>query len=86
MKKLLLGVIIAAGLSFTLPGCGGGNKMSTSAAVPSNVVDEFYDMYPTATDVKWKAKDGLYKAIFEVGDNDMTATFTPSGDFVRSGM
>jgi hypothetical protein len=84
MKKLLLGVIVAAGLSFSLPGCGGANKVSSYNTVPTSVLDEFVHMYPGAHDIKWKVKDGLYRAKFEVGHNDMTATFTPAGEFVRA--
>jgi hypothetical protein len=85
MKRLLFAGLIAVSLSVALPGCGGGQKY-TSSAVPSKVLNEFHDMYPTATDVKWKNRDGLYEADFELGNQDLNASFTPDGDFIRSNM
>ena len=87
MKKLIIVGLMVGSMAFSLAGCGGGNnrQIYSTAAGPNDVLDEFYDMYPTAKDVKWKLKDGLYEADFEVGDADMNATYTPDGDFVRVG-
>lgn len=68
--------------ALTFAGCGGGDNIST-ARVPNDVLDEFYDMYPTAENVDWKLKDNMYEADFNVGGKDMKAVYTPDGDFVR---
>jgi hypothetical protein len=91
MKKLLIAGLGA--IAFTFTGCGGHDKVTytttttsvpATAGVPSDVIEEFYEMYPSAKDVHWKTKDGLYEAKFEVGGSDMKATFTPGGDFVQA--
>jgi hypothetical protein len=82
MKNILLSGLIALSLTFTMTGCGSGQK-NMSAYIPNQVVNEFYDMYPSAKDVTWKNKDGLYEADFELGHKGMKATFTPDGDWVK---
>jgi hypothetical protein len=85
MRKLIIVGMMVGTMAFSLTGCGGGSdrRVTSSAAVPNDVLDEFYDMYPAAEGVDWRLRDGLYEADFEVGDNDMKATFTPDGDYVR---
>ncbi len=84
MRKLLIACMVVGTMAFTFTGCGGNDrKMSTSAAVPNDVLEEFNDMYPTADDVKWRTNDGLYEAEFEVGKKNMKATYTPDGDLVE---
>jgi hypothetical protein len=85
MKKLLLAVFVAGALSLT--GCGGGQKnMSMSTSVPTTVLNQFEDMYPSASNVKWKEKNGLYESSFKAGDKKMKAEFTPDGSLVRTSM
>jgi hypothetical protein len=87
MRKLwIVGGIVAA---IFFAGCGGSDKtyytttnVSTNG-IPNNVLNEFYKMYPAAHDVSWKVKDGLYKADFELGNDDMDASFTPDGKLVK---
>jgi hypothetical protein len=86
MKKVLLAGLIAISLSTVLSGCGAGGSKKMFSSVPTSILNEFNDMYPSARDIKWKNKDGLYQADFKVGKEKMEAAFTPDGDFVRSDM
>lgn len=82
MKRFLIAGLIAGTMALSFTSCGGGSATS-SVAVPNDVLDEFYDMYPTASNVDWELKDGLYEAEFEVGDKNMKAIYTSGGDLVR---
>ncbi|MBX9853474.1 MAG: hypothetical protein K2X86_17150 [Cytophagaceae bacterium] len=82
MKKFLIGAMLFGVMTFTFTGCG-GNKMAYSTSVPNNVLSEFHDMYPAADDVRWKLKDGLYQADFEISGKDMKAVYTADGNLVR---
>ena len=84
MRKILMAVAIAGTMAFSFSSCGGCDNVAT-ARVPNDVIDEFYDRYPSAQNADWKMKDGLYEVEFEMGNKDMEATFSPDGDLVRAG-
>jgi hypothetical protein len=89
MKKLWIAGMIVGTMAFA--GCGGHDKVyynttrtySSTNGIPNRVVDKFYEMYPSAENVNWNVKDGLYKADFEINDEDMDASFSPDGNLVK---
>lgn len=86
MKKLLIVLMMVGTMGLTFTGCGGSNKGYTSVngtMVPNTVLDKFYDSYPSASDIKWDADDGMYKVDFEVGNQDMKATYAPDGSLLE---
>ncbi len=89
MKKLMIVGMMIATMAVTFTGCGGHDKIYTSntrytsSPIPDRVINEFYQLYPSAVDADWKMNDGLYKVDFKVGGDDMKATFTPNGDLVK---
>jgi hypothetical protein len=84
MKNLLLALVIAGGLSFTA--CSGAKNSSSYSTVPTPVLTRFDEMYPSATDVKWKEKDGMIESSFRSGHNKVKADFTPEGDLIKACM
>jgi hypothetical protein len=84
MKNLLLALVIAGGLSFTA--CSGAKNSSSYSYVPTPVLTRFEEMYPTATDVKWKEKDGMIESEFHSGQCKLKADFSPDGEFIKASM
>jgi hypothetical protein len=73
-------------MALTFTGCGGSNKGYSSVdgtLVPNTVLDRFNDSYPYARDVKWDTDDGMYKVDFEMGNQDMKATYSPDGSLLE---
>lgn len=54
--------------------------------VPQSVKSAFESLFPGASDVDWKMKNGNYKADFDMGRTDYIAELTPSGELVSKGM
>jgi hypothetical protein len=90
MKKLwIVGMILG---TMFVAGCGGSDKVyyntsktytTSTNGVPNEVLNKFHDMFPAAQGVNWNVKDGLYKADFNLGNNNMDATYSSNGDLVK---
>lgn len=53
--------------------------------VPANIQTALKNAYPTASDIEWKLKDGMYKAKFEVDGKDHMAGINSSGEIISKG-
>ena len=64
------------------PNGGGGDNIAASA-VPAAVKTGFTKLYPDATGIQWKLKNGNYKVEFFRGAVKWQAIFSPSGVLLK---
>ncbi len=80
MKKLLIMSSLVA--SIALPACA--QKLEASK-VPAAVKTAFTKKYPGAM-AKWEKEAGNYEANFKQNGNNISAVFSPNGNFTESEM
>lgn len=60
---------------------------ATTIEVPSAVVQNFQDLYPSATNIAWEKTDnGLFEAEFKVDGQTFEAVFLPNGNWMHTGV
>lgn len=62
---------------------GGGGDNIASSTVPAAVKTAFTKLYPDASSIQWKLKNGNYKVEFFRGAVKWQAIFSPSGALLK---
>lgn len=75
MKKLLLAVLVVAGL--------GSSAFATDVnSVSTKVQNSFAEKFGNAVNVKWTSKENFNKVTFTLGDEPVEAFFASDGDLI----
>ena len=78
MKNLLLVLLLFAGI---LTSCGDAdNKVPES--IPANVLQQFNQAYPGATDVEWEVEDDTFEVEFDFNGEEMEINYDREGNVV----
>ena len=76
MKRLLLAVLVVAGLGTSAFATDANNKVSTRAQ------NSFAEKFAGAQNVQWTAKENFNKVSFTLADEQVEAFFATDGDLI----